>query len=77
MSGAKSDLEEAMQNEEDAESLAAFVVAAGLAPSKKGEADELFECVTLNRCTFLSFFIFTENYLQNIRSTRSPSTWRR
>ena len=40
---AKSDLEEAMQNGEDAEGWAAFVVAAGLAPSKKGEADELFE----------------------------------
>ncbi|KAG7096396.1 hypothetical protein E1B28_003839 [Marasmius oreades] len=39
---AKSDLEESMeqQQQNDAESLAAYIVACGLGPSKKGEADE-------------------------------------
>ncbi|KAJ8073521.1 hypothetical protein PM082_011797 [Marasmius tenuissimus] len=40
---ARSDLEEALQQQaNDAETLAAFVVAAGLGTSKKGEADELW-----------------------------------
>ncbi|KAF7430843.1 hypothetical protein PC9H_006557 [Pleurotus ostreatus] len=40
---AKSDLEESLtQQKDDAEALAAHVVASGLAPSKKGEADDLW-----------------------------------
>ncbi|KLO08745.1 hypothetical protein SCHPADRAFT_834954 [Schizopora paradoxa] len=39
---AKSDLEEALHAGEDEETLMASVVAAGLQPTKKGEADELF-----------------------------------
>ncbi|KAL1723046.1 coatomer epsilon subunit-domain-containing protein [Schizophyllum commune] len=40
---ARSDIEEAMQqNAGDAEALAAYTVAASLAPQQKGEADELF-----------------------------------
>jgi coatomer protein complex subunit epsilon len=42
---AKSDLEESLgQQKGDAETLAAFVVAAGI-ESKKGEAEELWTCV--------------------------------
>lgn len=39
---AKSDLEEAMHAGEDEETLMASVIAAGLQPTKKGEADELY-----------------------------------
>lgn len=44
---AKSDLEEAMHAGEDEETLMASIVAAGLQPSKKGEADELYAYVNL------------------------------
>ncbi|KAF9044532.1 hypothetical protein BDZ89DRAFT_1109119 [Hymenopellis radicata] len=39
---AKSDLEESLQQQQDAETLAAFVVATGLSPSKMPEANELW-----------------------------------
>jgi coatomer protein complex subunit epsilon len=43
---AKSDLEESIEQQKgDAETLAAFVVAAGIESRKKGEAEELWTCV--------------------------------
>ena len=42
VNSAKSDLEEVLRSTEDEEALAASVVAAGLSPSKKGEAEELY-----------------------------------
>lgn len=57
ISEAKSDLEEAMKSEEDAETLAALVVAAGLTASKKGEADELFEYVFLVELGFFELIL--------------------
>ena len=39
---ARSDLEEVLKSGEDGETLSASVAAAGLAPTKKGEADELY-----------------------------------
>ncbi len=47
---AKSDLEEAMHAGEDEETLMASVVAAGLQPAKKGEADELYAYVPFSLC---------------------------
>ena len=60
---AKSDLEEAKLQQggrDDAETLAASVVAAGLGP-KKGEADELWRCVK-KECFFLATPILTACY---------------
>ena len=49
VAAANSDLEEVMKGEGGEEALAASVVAAGLGTAKKGEADELYECVSFVR----------------------------
>jgi coatomer subunit epsilon len=67
---AKSDLEESLQQQKtDAETLAAYVVAAGLGASKKDEAEELWTYVDIFLSYYLALTDFIHSRLQTEQST--------